>query len=117
MAVEKIHEAIKSVLDTLIIFYHKAKEFGGLNKIFWYSRKTLEVTWIWTRFGPWLDYQTGLISGCARHGNVPIPSGNSIMSWEPSSRYWLIKDETDVPLKAWAEEQLGAQRPTEKVHI
>jgi len=38
--------------------------------------------------------------------------------WEPSSRYWLIKDWDDVPLKQWAEEQSGAsQQPTEKVHI
>ena len=38
--------------------------------------------------------------------------------WEPSSRYWLIKDDEDVPLKAWAEAQSGAtQQPTEKVHI
>jgi Phytanoyl-CoA dioxygenase (PhyH) len=39
-------------------------------------------------------------------------------SWEPSSRYWLIKDWDDVPLKAWAEERSGADHgPTEKVHI
>jgi len=45
------------------------------------------------------------------------PLGND-PSWEPSSRYWLIKDWDDVPLKAWAEERLGgADRPAEKVHI
>jgi ectoine hydroxylase len=39
-------------------------------------------------------------------------------SWEPSSRYWLIKDWDDVPLKAWAEERAGgAAQPAEKVHI
>jgi len=38
--------------------------------------------------------------------------------WEPSSRYWLIKDWEDVPLKAWAEERTGSQQqPLEKVHI
>jgi ectoine hydroxylase-related dioxygenase (phytanoyl-CoA dioxygenase family) len=38
--------------------------------------------------------------------------------WEPSSRYWLIKDWEDVPLKEWAEERSGsAAQPTEKVHI
>jgi ectoine hydroxylase-related dioxygenase (phytanoyl-CoA dioxygenase family) len=39
-------------------------------------------------------------------------------SWEPSSRYWLIKNWDDVPLKKWAEERAG-QRPEvlEKVHI
>ncbi len=39
-------------------------------------------------------------------------------AWEPSSRYWLIKDWADVPLKAWAEERSGEpRRPDEKVHI
>jgi ectoine hydroxylase len=38
--------------------------------------------------------------------------------WEPSSRYWLIKNWDDVPLKAWAEERAGvASQPTERVHI
>ncbi len=38
--------------------------------------------------------------------------------WEPSSRYWLIKDWEDVPLKAWAEERLGSHEQSgEKVHI
>ncbi len=38
--------------------------------------------------------------------------------WEPSSRYWLIKDWEDVPLKSWADEQSGGgQQSTEKVHI
>jgi hypothetical protein len=45
------------------------------------------------------------------------PLGNDA-SWEPSSRYWLIKDEQDVPLKAWAEERAGSgSQATEKVHI
>jgi ectoine hydroxylase len=39
-------------------------------------------------------------------------------AWEPSSRYWLIKDLEDVPLKAWAEERTGSpSQPKEKVHI
>jgi ectoine hydroxylase-related dioxygenase (phytanoyl-CoA dioxygenase family) len=38
--------------------------------------------------------------------------------WEPSSRYWLIKNWEDVPLKAWAEERAGnGQQTIEKVHI
>jgi len=38
--------------------------------------------------------------------------------WEPSSRYWLIKNWEDVPLKKWAEERSGdGQGPVEKVHI
>jgi ectoine hydroxylase-related dioxygenase (phytanoyl-CoA dioxygenase family) len=38
--------------------------------------------------------------------------------WEPSSRYWLIKDWEDVPLKQWAEERAGGgPTATEKVHI
>jgi ectoine hydroxylase-related dioxygenase (phytanoyl-CoA dioxygenase family) len=38
--------------------------------------------------------------------------------WEPSSRYWLIKNWEDVPLKAWAEERAGSgQQTMEKVHI
>jgi ectoine hydroxylase len=38
--------------------------------------------------------------------------------WEPSSRYWLIKNWDDVPLKQWAEEHAGLrQEPVEKVHI
>jgi len=38
--------------------------------------------------------------------------------WEPSSRYWLIKNWEDVPLKAWAEERAGnGQQTMEKVHI
>jgi len=49
------------------------------------------------------------------------PDGDALgkdPAWEPSSRYWLIKDWEDVPLKAWAEERSGsASRPTEKVHI
>jgi len=45
------------------------------------------------------------------------PLGND-PSCEPSSRYWLIKEWDDVPLKAWAEERLGGgDRPAEKVHI
>jgi ectoine hydroxylase-related dioxygenase (phytanoyl-CoA dioxygenase family) len=45
------------------------------------------------------------------------PLGNDPF-WEPSSRYWLIKDWEDVPLKAWAEEQAGGgQQSVEKVHI
>ena len=45
------------------------------------------------------------------------PLGND-PEWEPSSRYWLIKNWEDVPLKAWAEERSGkAPRPVEKVHI
>lgn len=39
-------------------------------------------------------------------------------SWEPSSRYWLIKHEEDVPLKAWAEERsVAGQQPMDRVHI
>jgi ectoine hydroxylase len=39
-------------------------------------------------------------------------------SLEPSSRYWLIKNWEDVPLKAWAEERTGEkQQSVEKVHI
>jgi ectoine hydroxylase len=39
-------------------------------------------------------------------------------AWEPSSRYWLIKDWGDVPLKAWADERSGdTAQATEKVHI
>jgi ectoine hydroxylase len=49
------------------------------------------------------------------------PNGDSLgqdPAWEPSSRYWLIKDWEDVPLKAWAEERLGqAVQPTERAHI
>jgi ectoine hydroxylase len=49
------------------------------------------------------------------------PSGDALgndPNWEPSSRYWLIKNWEDVPLKAWAEERLGeGQQPVEKVHI
>ena len=38
--------------------------------------------------------------------------------WEPSSRYWLINNWEDVPLKAWAEERSGEKQPSvEKVHI
>ena len=38
--------------------------------------------------------------------------------WEPSSRYWLIKNWEDVPLKAWAEERAGSgEQSMEKVHI
>jgi ectoine hydroxylase-related dioxygenase (phytanoyl-CoA dioxygenase family) len=38
--------------------------------------------------------------------------------WEPSSRYWLIKNWEDVPLKAWAEERAGnGEQSMEKVHI
>jgi ectoine hydroxylase len=38
--------------------------------------------------------------------------------WEPASRYWLIEDSDDVPLKAWAEERAAAGRqPLEKAHI
>jgi hypothetical protein len=38
--------------------------------------------------------------------------------WEPSSRYWLIKNWEDVPLKAWAEERSGGTlQSVEKVHI
>ena len=38
--------------------------------------------------------------------------------WEPSSRYWLIKNWDDVPLKKWAEERAGVgPEATEKVHI
>jgi hypothetical protein len=38
--------------------------------------------------------------------------------WEPSSRYWLIKQDEDVPLKAWAAEHgLGDRQPGERVHI
>lgn len=45
------------------------------------------------------------------------PLGND-PAWEPSSRYWLIKDWEDVPLKAWAEERTGsASQPKDKVHI
>jgi ectoine hydroxylase len=45
------------------------------------------------------------------------PLGND-PSWEPSSRYWLIKDWDDVPLKQWAEERSGGtQLAAEKVHI
>src|SRR6266567_4106544 len=48
------------------------------------------------------------------------PRGDSLGDdavWEPSSRYWLIKNSDDVPLKAWAEQQAGGQPPTERVHI
>ncbi len=38
--------------------------------------------------------------------------------FEPSSRYWLLKDTEDVPLKAWAEERsTNGQQPVEKAHI
>jgi ectoine hydroxylase-related dioxygenase (phytanoyl-CoA dioxygenase family) len=37
--------------------------------------------------------------------------------WEPSSRYWLIKNWDDVPLKTWAEERAGQRQTIEKVHI
>jgi len=39
-------------------------------------------------------------------------------TWEPSSRYWLIKDWEDVPLKAWAEERAGqGPKSLETAHI
>jgi ectoine hydroxylase len=45
------------------------------------------------------------------------PLGNDPF-WEPSSRYWLIKNWDDVPLQKWAEEQPGGgQQAVEKVHI
>jgi ectoine hydroxylase len=45
------------------------------------------------------------------------PMGND-PGWEPSSRYWLIKNWEDVPLKAWAEARSGAtQAPIDRVHI
>src|SRR5215471_7837606 len=38
--------------------------------------------------------------------------------WEPSSRYWLIKNWGDVPLKKWAEDRAGSGPvATERVHI
>ena len=38
--------------------------------------------------------------------------------WEPSSRYWLIKNWEDVPLKQWAEERAGrGPEALEKIHI
>jgi hypothetical protein len=38
--------------------------------------------------------------------------------WEPSSRYWLLKDDEDVPLKGWAEERsVGGQKRLERAHI
>jgi ectoine hydroxylase len=38
--------------------------------------------------------------------------------WEPSSRYWLIKNWEDVPLKKWAEDRAGTgQQTVEKVHV
>ena len=48
------------------------------------------------------------------------PSGDPMGSdpfWEPSSRYWLIKNWDDVPLKKWAEDRAGQQQTIEKVHI
>jgi ectoine hydroxylase len=49
------------------------------------------------------------------------PAGDALGDdafWEPSSRYWLIKNWQDVPLKAWAEERSGnGQQTAEKVHI
>jgi hypothetical protein len=36
------------------------------------------------------------------------PSGDPLGSdplWEPSSRYWLIKNTDDVPLRQWAEDR------------
>lgn len=48
------------------------------------------------------------------------PSGDPLGTdpfWEPSSRYWLIKNTDDVPLKKWAEERAGQQQTIEKVHI
>jgi ectoine hydroxylase len=55
-----------------------------------------------------------LLGGLAPDGD---PLGGDPV-WEPSSRYWLIKNWDDVPLKAWAEERSGGQtRPTERVHI
>ena len=55
-----------------------------------------------------------LLGGLSEHGD---PLGQDPL-WEPTSRYWLIKDADDVPLKAWAEERAGTgQEPTEKVHI
>jgi ectoine hydroxylase-related dioxygenase (phytanoyl-CoA dioxygenase family) len=48
------------------------------------------------------------------------PSGDPLGSdpfWEPSSRYWLIKNTDDVPLKTWAEERAGQQQAVEKAHI
>jgi ectoine hydroxylase-related dioxygenase (phytanoyl-CoA dioxygenase family) len=48
------------------------------------------------------------------------PSGDPLGSdpfWEPSSRYWLIKNSDDVPLRAWAEERAGQQQIIEKAHI
>jgi ectoine hydroxylase-related dioxygenase (phytanoyl-CoA dioxygenase family) len=38
--------------------------------------------------------------------------------WEPTSRYWIVRNEGDVPLKAWAEERFGErQTPQEKIQI
>lgn len=38
--------------------------------------------------------------------------------WEPSSQYWLPRNWEDVPLKAWAEGQVGqGPQSSEKVHI
>jgi ectoine hydroxylase-related dioxygenase (phytanoyl-CoA dioxygenase family) len=55
-----------------------------------------------------------LLGGLDPHGD---PLGGD-PAWEPSSRYWLIKNWDDVPLKAWAEERAGkASEPTERVHI
>ena len=52
----------------------------------------------------------GLPAGVDPLGNDPV--------WEPSSRYWLINDDQDVPLKGWAEERAASgQRPIEKAHI
>ncbi|MBV9546844.1 MAG: phytanoyl-CoA dioxygenase family protein [Chloroflexi bacterium] len=49
------------------------------------------------------------------------PSGGDPLGsdpfWEPSSRYWLIKNWDDVPLKKWAEDRAGQQQTIEKVHI
>ena len=45
------------------------------------------------------------------------PLGNDPF-WEPSSRYWLIKNWDDVPLKAWATEHgVGDRQSAERVHI
>jgi hypothetical protein len=37
--------------------------------------------------------------------------------WEPSSRYWLIKNDDDAPLREWAEERAGRPQSIEKAHI
>jgi ectoine hydroxylase-related dioxygenase (phytanoyl-CoA dioxygenase family) len=52
--------------------------------------------------------------GALASGSNPLGKSPDI---EPSSQYWLTRNWDDVPLKAWAEEQLEGPQQLETVHI